>query len=315
MVTAQTPPAPPPELDTVLWERYSSLLGIKRRIYFLRAFVNELERVTRGKPFTIRNDILWTIVLDSRDKCVIDLFSLSVEMRHGVRPLAPGARERVSRSFLNKRGVFFYLLNHYRERLTRTYVAHPSDDEYEVAHHTRGKAEVFERLFPGCTTESPSPADIENLCERFRLRMFPLGQDRNKNRAHAYEGDRGTAPILSIAELEELFKYCEDLLESLSLLSAGAAYARSNMFHASCGDTAADLIDQILFGDLDDVVRLTGTRTRDELYARLHEIDDTSRGDEEEAERVGVRRELRFNDRQFDPRFEGYLEMLPPRRR
>ena len=216
---------------------------------------------------------------------------------------------------MRKKGLFFYLRENYHANITRKYVVHPSDDDYETAMHTRGKAEMFERIFPACAADSPSPSDIEDLCERFRLRMFPLGLDRHKNRAHVHEGDMGTTKMHSVDELEELFKYCEDLLEGLSLLSSGSCYGRSNMNHASCEETAADLVDLILLGDLADVVRLTRTRTRDDLFARLHEIEDTSREAEEEAERVGVPREIRFNDRQFDPSFEGYLEMLMPTQR
>ncbi len=263
-----------PLLKDALMQRYRALLQIKRRVFVLRAFVDELSRVSRSKPFRIRNDIVWNMVLDYRDKCVIDLYSLSVEMRHGVKPEPRAPLVKGNRGQMKKCGLFALIRDEYTSAFSRTYSPHPDDNADEVALHTKQHAATFAALFPACAADSPSPADIEDLCEVFRLRIAPLGMDRNKNRAHALEGDAGKAKMLSVDELESLFAFCEDLLEQLSELSESASYARPNMNAASTPDTAADLVDLVLFGNAADVTRLFATRGREGVFARLHALDD-----------------------------------------
>ena len=266
----------------------------------MRAFVNELDDVTRRKRFQIRNDVVWNMLLDLRDKLVIDLYSFTIALRHGVRP----PTTNVGHEFMRRKGLFFYLRDHYLADFRRTYVPHPDDDEYEIAESTTGKAQIFSSLFPTCTGDSPDRADMEALCETFRKSMVQLGRDRNKNRAHAHEGDAGQALMLSVDDLEQLFVQCEDMLENLSLASAGPCFGGGNLNAADTGETATDLVDLILFGNVSDLRRLLHRRTRDQLYARLHEIDDMRLADGERD------RHDFFNVRQFDPAFEGFVEML-----
>jgi hypothetical protein len=292
-------------LNEVVGGRFFRTADIKRRLHVMRAFVDELTRVSRAKPFSIRNDILWNQMLDVRDKLVIDLYSRTVEMRHGMKPLVKGVKP----PSMKKRGLFVEIRDNYLASLTRSYAPHPDDNEGEVKRYTKSKAEAFARLFPSCTADSPSAADVEELCERFRLHMVPLGEDRHKNRAHAQEGEAGTVKMMSVPELEALFEYVEDMLQDLSTVSSLAWYAKQDMNNADCKETAADLIDQILLGSVGDVVRLTATRTRDELYARLHEIHDAG-----EPAEPGDIPELHFNDRQFAPPFEDWPLVLAAHR-
>lgn len=293
-------PAPaPPALSDLLWDRYARLLGVKRRIYVLRAFFDELATVARKKHFQVRNDIVWNMTLDARDKCVIDLYSLTVEMRHGMKPLDPSLTTTPGGG---KRGLFRLVMDHHRASLTRTYLRNSGDNDDEFNLGTKERAALFAGLFPGCSTESPSPQDVELLCERFRLAMVPLGKDRNKNRAHVHEGDFGTVPMQSIEQLEKLFDFCETLLEDLSLASGGPSFVTTNMNRSHCPSTAADLADLVLFGNSREIARLQKGRTRDALLARLHEIDDLRQGE-------GATEKLCFNQRQFDPTFDGFADV------
>jgi len=296
--------SPPPSLHDLLWQRWCSLLDIKRRLHALRPFVSELERVTRGKRFRIRNDIVWHQILDSRDKLIIDLCSLSVEMRHGIKPKDSKARE--SHGFLGKKGLFRQIRDNYTASFSRTYARHPDDDDWEAANSIESKARLFVQLFPGCAGDSPTGSDIEDLCERFRLQAVPLRNDRNKNRAHILEGELGQARMLSMDDVAELFTYCEELLDGLSVLSSRSTLCGGNMNHADCDETAADQVDMVLLGNIGDVRRLTDGRSRDELYPRLHEIDDQEATDDSERE------PLHFNDRQFSPLFDGFLRTVGP---
>ena len=202
----QKTPVPTPPLDELLWQCYSKLLVIKRRLHFLQAYSKASDTVTRGKPFRIRNDIVYNMVLDVRDKCVIDLYSLTVGMRHGVRPLDTDVKP----PNLRKKGLFFHIRESYSSCLCRTYERQHNDWSKKFAIHTKSLAERFDRVFPSCSGDTPSTHDVDQLCEQFRIKMYPLGQDRHKNRAHAYEDDLGDAQMHSFPELADLFKYTED---------------------------------------------------------------------------------------------------------
>ena len=275
-----------PSLHDLLWRNFSKLQSIKRRLHFLQAFSETVETATRGKPFRIRNDIVYNMVLDVRDKCVIDLYSCTVGMRHGVRPLDLNVNP--SRQFLRKKGFFLYLRD-FSTSLNRVYVRQPDDWDDEMLSHTRSTADRFKRLFPDCEKNTPSSSDIDQLCERFRLKMHPLGKDRNKNRAHVHEGDMGNAKMHSFPELAELFEYTEDLVEDLSLLGTSTSFARQNLNHASAKRTSENIVDLILLGNVDDITRWSTKRTREELYTRLHEFHESN-----------PKGKRHFNDRQYD---------------
>lgn len=74
----------------------------------------------------------------------------------------------------------------------------------------------------------------------------------------------------------------EDLLESLSLLSSGPSFSGGNMNHASCDDTAVELVDQIILGSADEVARFIKDGKRDEFYSRLHDLDNSWPKNDEE---------------------------------
>jgi hypothetical protein len=230
-------------------------------------------------------------------------------MRHGMKPLDKKAADRSFRgSQKKKRGFFVEIQDHLLTSITRKYIPHPDDDEDEIDIGAADKSEAFARLFPGCTTESPSAEDVAALCEVFRLKMVDLEKDRHKNRAHPLEGDAGTATMLFVKELDHLFDYTLGLLDDLSTLCSGGAYDHPNMNHADHEETAADVVDLILLGNIADVKLLTARRTRDELYAELHAIDDAARGGEED--RLDRRH---FNDRQFTSAFEDWLAVVAAR--
>jgi hypothetical protein len=67
-------------LDERLSTIEHDLMQTARRLYALEAFVEELDRVTSKKPFRIWNDIVWMMLLDSRDMLVIHLASWTMHL-------------------------------------------------------------------------------------------------------------------------------------------------------------------------------------------------------------------------------------------
>ncbi len=297
----------PPKLHDLLWCRYVRLLNIQWRIHFLRAFSDELTRVTRGKRFRIRNDTTWRAVLDVRDKGVIDLCSWSVEMLHGIRLVDP-KNGKPSKPRHKKKGPLYYLRTSHVGDVRRTYTPHPDDDQYEIEMSEKAKEKYFTRLFPGVTTDSPTAGDIDALAERFRARCRPLRDDRNKNRAHVFEGDIGSAKMLSVEEQEAYFAEFIELVEMLSLLSSGSAYAGGGTPAAYEGDVR-EMVDQILFGSCADAQAFFAGRDRDEAYAELHELHDKRLprpDDDTEDDELGVPQKVPFfNDMQWQRFIDG----------
>jgi len=284
--------SPSRALHDLLWPYYRDFLWVKRRIYFLREFVQVLDRASHGKPFRIRNDVVWVSAADVHTACINDLWSLTKSMRHGIQSKDPKHQYSPRSQFMRKRGLFIEIRDHHLSSFSRQYVPHAGDDEDMVEKYEKETPELFAELFPGCTGDTPTADDVEDLCERVRIETYDLGQDRNKNRAHRFEGDFGKAKALSVDDVSAVFEYCENLFQDLAVLGAALNYPADNWFRADLAATATDLADQLLFGGIAEAECLRGTRTRDELFARLHEIDDAREHDTPY-----------FNDRQHTPEF------------
>jgi hypothetical protein len=293
MVTASPPPQPPlqppppPPLSDLIDERWHDLMAIRRRLYFLHAFQDEMKRLVRRKRFRPRNDIVWRMALDHRDKCYIDLYSFTVEMRHWMPFLdRKGQVRQPDRRDMQRTdpGIFYYVREHYLSNLSGKHVPGPGDDRYEIEMDTASKERRFKRWFPSCQGDNPTATDLDHLCLTVQLRMCHLGEDRNQIRAHFFESKRRakrigqTTRMLDLTELDQLFQYCDDLLEDLSLLSGGPALGSGNMNLASCEHTARDLADQVLLGDVEDIRKFIKDGKRDAFYARMHEIHDNREG-------------------------------------
>jgi hypothetical protein len=111
----------------------------------------------------------------------------------------------------------------------------------------------------------------------------------------------------SMPMLDDLFKYVEGVIEDLSLVSEGSSFGRQDLNNADRKETAADMVDMILLGNVSDVRRLiTSTRSRDTLYARLHEIHDNPPPREPDDPQL----EAFFNDRQYAEPFEDIVEFF-----
>jgi hypothetical protein len=285
-----------PSLKDVLWERWARLLIVKRRLYFLKAFERELLRVTRGKTFSARNDVIWHMVLDSRDKCVIDLCSATVEMGHGV-----GDAKKVKRDqhYQAPPGLFKLLRDHYRAQLSRVYAGSKGSElDGRIA---PARAAIFHKLFPDAVGNVPSAADIEAIAYRLFQRTGNLRNDRNKHRAHVYESLAGTAKMHSTQDLDDLFAYCEGLISDLAAVGLRESFGGGDMNNANVDETATDLIELILFGHADDVAVLFRDRSREDVYAELHTLDAAEHPKPQAYENV------HFNDRQYGLKFSQAL--------
>jgi hypothetical protein len=252
-----------PDLEELLKPFEWGLMEVARRQFVMEAFTAELDRVSRGMPFRIRNGVTWMLLLDTRDMLVVHLASWA----KGI--YKPG-------------GLIGKLEADHRRSLPRALPAKDrSDDKPEWARgrdkerRDREHAEAFARLFPKAAPGPyPDGAAFTDLRDAFYGRMKPLVDDRDWNRAHAFEKTTGTIAMLNITELRDLIAYAEQFLGDIAMVGCHYSMDRPEMNVPSAEDVAPELVDLLLFGDSDRAARLRGTLNRAEFYAQLHARPD-----------------------------------------
>jgi hypothetical protein len=257
-MNAAAPGQPPPTLEDRLRDVQRDLMQVARRQYALEAFVKELDRATRLKPFRICNDILWTVVLDSRDMLVIHLASL-----------VKGA--------CASGGLMRQLKEHHLPELpaARRPTERTDDDSYLRGILDSGHQEAFSRLFPAAKGPQATGSDLDALTKRLRLAAEPLLKDRNQNRAHAFERrGRGSAKMLELSELRNTVTFIERLLNDLSLVGHSSTTGHHDMNDADCDVVAEEMVESIIIGSSARREILMEGRDRDTFYKVLHDRHD-----------------------------------------
>lgn len=154
--------------DALLTTNDWRLLSLARRMFVMEAFKTDLDRVSRNKEFRIRNDVMWLMLLDSRDMLVVQLASW-----------AKGVYET---------GGLLGSIRAHHVRDLRRRRRRDNDEESRgtlAARRDREHAECFGRLFPS-VVDQPFPTEqaLVELHDRFFKRLQPVLQDRHENRAH-----------------------------------------------------------------------------------------------------------------------------------
>lgn len=245
-------------LDERLSKVEHDLMQTARRLYALEAFVEELDRVTGRKPFRIWNDIVWMMLLDSRDMLVIYLASwtkhlveaggLFAELKANHLPDLPAKRRPTNRTDNDA---------HLRSLL----------DGYHQA--------AVSRLFPELAAETATPAALDDLVRRVRQSSDGLRNDRNQNRAHAFErGKPATAKMLDFMELRQHVREAEELINDIRLVGCASTLSYHDMNDADGKATAAELADSVLIGHESRQDLVMAGKDRDAYYRWLHEQHD-----------------------------------------
>lgn len=256
-----TPPtaagATAPTLDSLLKEVEDHVLFLRSRLYFLEAFVEELDRVTRGKPFVIWNDTVWTMVLDHRDALVVHLAGLA-------------------KSMYSKGGLFGQVRAHcLHEFGPRRHWASDAKHDWERRRLDTDHAAAFARLFPQACGRKLRPSDIDALRDSFEAVVRQVVADRDGNRAHPFEKQRqGTAQMLAMHELAKVFDGVQDMLNDMRLVSSGSTLDYHDMSAVRCEDTAATIVDLVLMNAMVRLQMMPRGLDRSAVYDRMHELHD-----------------------------------------
>jgi hypothetical protein len=261
---------PPPTPEDRLWKAERDLMLVARRQYVIEAFVNELDRATRLKPFRIWNDILWMMVLDSRDMLVIHPASWI-------------------KGVCGKGGLIGQIKAHHVRELPA--VRRPTERSETDAHLRRildhGHQEAFGRLFPGVTGAHATGSDLDALTQRLRQAADPLLKDRNDNRAHAFESHgAGSAKMLDLNELRNALTFIEQFLNDLRLVCHSSTMSHHDMNGADCKTAAGEMVASVLIGSAGRREIVMEGRDREDFYKTLHNQHDA----------LPSGREVLFND-------------------
>ncbi len=239
-----------------------NLLALARRQFLIEAFTGDLDRITRGKLFRFRNQSVWLMLLDTRDMLVIQLASWAT----GV---------------VDQGGLIDHLQQHHAADLPRMLppqAPRRADEPDWVTDRTRARrerehAECFDRLFPKAGSY-PAETDFDGLRQGIKSHIKPLKDDRNWNRAHPFEKVRGTAKMMNVAELRGYIDYAERFMNDLRMLGWHGTFGYREMNTPGAESFAPDLVDAMLIGDPERLLKARGPSTREEFYDRLHTAHD-----------------------------------------
>ena len=250
----QTQAAPAPLAD--LLKEYSyTLMSLARGLYVVEAVEAELERVSRGKPFRVFNDVTWLMLGETYGMLVIRLASWA-------------------RSVYEPGGLLGQVQAHHTRALPRERRMEPDDGT--KAYQDRFHGEAYGRLFSCACQPFPTPVAFTALREAFEKRMRPVLNDRSDNRAHPYEraGSKATAKMLETKELRVAMTYAEEFMNDLQLVGTVATTRYHEMNATSSGLASRDIADSVLLGTSRRARIVRKDAKRDELFAKMHAWHD-----------------------------------------
>jgi hypothetical protein len=115
-------------------------------------------------------------------------------------------------------------------------------------------------FFPACNS----------IVHGFAVRVRPLVDDRNENRAHRYERGTSTAASLGIEQTRDLFTYVRSVLNDICLVALSSKWAENDLNFAHSGATAEELVDMIVLPRWVRDEMITQGIERTAAYDQLH---------------------------------------------
>ncbi len=257
------------KIKDLIWEYEKKILNLKKRYFYVTAFIDELTRRTNGQEFDIKNDIQWQMMSDSYSMLIIDLASLYKN--------------------LGEQGGFFELLKEHSAKIRKTSYrkidapepniisspgtpmapAHEPQIRRETKEHfqklvANNMEKCLHSLFPHLEAD-PDQAinhkDIDDLKERILKRADEVYLDRDNLRAHRFqkgEIDKAKMQGLSLKQVGEHFDYIENFINSLRMVTLQGSMEYSDMNHADSKRTAEDVVDIITMGSVQNVFNTFG---------------------------------------------------------
>ena len=211
-----------------LHHAHNRLLELQRRQFLLEAINAEWAAITRGASYWLHDDAAFRAIVDVDAMKVIDLCSWAL-----------GASD-------SDESLLLRVKNHYLADLPPSRSWDVSGSGPLVRMTDARYADARARLFPKAAGRALAEGDAEDLIESFEKRIRPLVDDRNANRAHAYEHrGHGPATPLELSEVRGLYEDSRHLLNDLCLVAFGDTWKGTDVNSNSVRMTAEDMLDVV----------------------------------------------------------------------
>jgi len=247
-----------PSLEPLLRAEEDVLHAMGRRLRGVEAFHAELEFVARTKAFLVRDEVVWTMVIDWRDALVTHFTSW-------VR----GMYEKGG--FLGQ--VQAHCLKNLRQKPKPGEANRPQDWLERLV--AKNKSASFQRLFPDVKATFPQPVDVASLRDRFINAFTPVVDDRDSNRAHPHEAQYAkNAKMLDLKQLREFQSQAENFLNDIRLVGCQSEFGYPRSGAKKGNATMVELVDMIVLGSERRRRLVLGPRDREAHYEHLHAKHD-----------------------------------------
>ena len=305
-------------LEEVLREHEDTLQKIKRRLYFLLEFEEQLKIITQDKKYHIRNDIIASLIDDVWSMLVIDLSSFGKSMlgsggffnqlKTSLNHVKPVSRTKIN----PPKGII-----HFNDETSPSEIDRINSalDKYIVEMLRTENREALFTLFPNAKGRNPltiQHTDVDELMKRFEVIIVDIVNDRDNNRAHRHERKKHkhVPNRVGTEKIKHTFAKIETLLNQIRSIVSQSHFSYSDMNRANTKEVAKDLVMMLLWGTnrmidmrsgLNDALssnnvissggRIYGHSVRDKLVADSHGYHERINCDESK---------LCFNDIQLE---------------
>lgn len=239
--------APPKRVDPLpgLSKLQQDLVRLCHSLTRLRSVEAELASVTRRKPFTIRNGILWHALISTHRMLIID-----------VAAFGDAVGKWMVAAF---RGDSLHYLSVSNRRANKLHPTRPTDEA--VALLTKQLRYLFGA--PAARRRAARQEDVEAFRdaqkERYTASLLKSARDSH---AHRYN-DPDSVESIGFSALARELRRCGRILNALRLLINCSTYEMPSLSaprsrRGSHGSDANDLVDLLVLGDIREVAKRFG---------------------------------------------------------
>jgi hypothetical protein len=241
----------------------------------------ELERMTRGRAFEVRNQIAWTALLGEHRLLVVDC----AEWLRSLLPLLRDSRDgRVTCKFNASRRR----ARQHAERAAKSQIGLEGDVPaslrrsiyvaYEPAYVEGGRA-ALRRLFGEAAHERghATTGDFDVLKDSVEQKWGKLVPMRNAI-AHAFSERPSSSTLLRLDELEEIVAYVIQLLADIRFFLDSIYDVQPPLTRQETSVAARDIVYLIVLGPIQFITGTAGSTAgsayhaeRENAYRRLHD--------------------------------------------
>lgn len=218
-----------------------NLIGIKNRLFILKAFQAELSKQAPNQTFKILDDTVNILRKDTFNMLVVDLCSLTEGMT-----MKNGFFDQIIKNFTPD-------INSNLKKTTLLIASPTTEQDYRDNYYAQQSRREFEDLF-ATNSYLITKKNINELSKEFKRLSKPLIDDRNEYRAHRYEKNKPRKKLPSSLNLDLIESQCnriEEVFNSFRLIYNNSSfYYEREVLWRNSQSSAEDLVDILLNGGI-----------------------------------------------------------------